>query len=216
MAKLLEIPQDVIDCVVAAVGDDSRLLKQCSLVSSSFLRPSRKQLFSSINLISDQTCQGIHQLLVKDPFIQSFVRTITVEENMECNMNGTSLLAILRLPFCHLECFTIRDPFQICWKWKNFSSELKDALSNIIHLSTLKTLSLRCIPGLPITFFTPIIHLTTLELHFFSPNDFDDENSNPLTWAASKGMAPMASHTVIDQCVWHFRQNYVHGTKFSS
>ena len=57
------------------------------------------------------------------------------------------------------------------------SSELKDALSNIIHLSTLKTLNINGITKVPLTFLLPVVHLTTLELHSISPNDFYDENS---------------------------------------
>jgi hypothetical protein len=99
----MEVPQDIIDNVIAAVGDDTRVLKQCTLVSSSFLLPSRKQLFSRISLRSDKPCQGIHEFLVQNPVIQSFVRTITLEQMSPSGpkipewMNGTSLLAILRL-----------------------------------------------------------------------------------------------------------------------
>jgi hypothetical protein len=56
-----KIPQDIIDKIIAEVGDDTRLLKQCSLVSSSFLLPSRRQLFSRITLSDDQACQRIWQ-----------------------------------------------------------------------------------------------------------------------------------------------------------
>jgi len=190
------------------------LLKQCSLVSSSFLLPSRKQLFSRITLRSDETCQGIHRFLVQNPFIQSFVRAITLSDRRSGNFsqwmngcNGTSLLAILRLPFCCLEFFSInlysslraRGPKP--WNWNNFSSELKDALSKIILSSNLKTLSLKGIIKVPIT---QIVHLTTLELHSVSVNDFDDENSSSL--AGLKGVVPMASHTVIDRCVWRLRE----------
>ena len=224
-AKSMDIPQDIIDNVIAAVGDsdDKCLLKQCALVSSSFLRPSRKQLFSRITLRSDRTCQGIHQFLVQNPVIQSFVRTITLMDSWGYMipewMNGTSLLAILRLPFSCLECFSIivhRDfGNRYSWDWNSFSSELKDALSNIIlHSSSLKTLSLRGIAKVPITFFLRIVHLTTLELHSLSPNDFGDENSSSLAQAAPKGVAPTASHTVIDRCVWHFRKGRMRGTRF--
>ena len=47
-------------------------------------------------------------------------------------MNGTSLPAILRLPFHRLECFTVCDSGRNPWNWNSFSSELKDALSIII------------------------------------------------------------------------------------
>jgi hypothetical protein len=217
MAKSVEIPQDIIDNVIAAVGDDNRLLKQCTLVSSSFLLPSRKQLFSTITLNCDQICQGIHQFLVQNPVIQSSVRAISLETSRPYYtrsewMNGTSLLAILQLPFCRLERFTIR----INCDWSSFSSELKDALLNIIHSSTLKTLSLTDITNVPITVFLHIVHLTTLELSLLH---FCDENSNTLTRAASKGVAPIASDTVIDRCVWYLREDseeHTHGTIFPS
>jgi hypothetical protein len=224
----VEIPQDIIDSVIAAVGDDRHLLKQCALVSSSFVLPSRKQLFSRISLTSDQTCQGIHQFLVQNPVIQSFVRTITLtggSGSRACKwMNGTSLLAILRLPFCRLECFSINVRRErllwpgIHWNWYSFNSELQEALSNIIHSSSLKTLSLTGITEVPISFFLRIVHLTTLELHSLSPNDFGSENSSSLTRAASKGVTPlaMASHPVIDRCVWQFGLGHVRSTIFPS
>ena len=134
MSKSVEIAQDIIDSAIAAVGDDTRLLKQCSLLSSSFLRPSRKQLFTRITLSDDETCQEIHQFLVQNPTIQSFVRTITLTDTLDpwtTNwrprsiewVNGTSSLAILRLPFCRLECFSIRGlRKRFPWNWNSFSS----------------------------------------------------------------------------------------------
>jgi hypothetical protein len=233
MVKSLEIPQDIIDNVIAAVGDDRRLLKQCALVSFSFLHSSRKQLFSRITLKSDHTCQRIHQFLIQNPVIQSYVRTITITEDIWRTsgshfldwINGTSLLAILRLPFCHLECFSIcgiryhalgwnEENSIFTWNWNGFSSELKDALMNIIHSSTLKTLFLEEIINVPITLFLHL-HLTTLDLTLY-PDDFCDENSNPLTQVASNGVTPIASHTVIDRFVWHLEMIYVYGTRLPS
>ena len=231
MTKSVEIPQDIIDNVIVAVGDDTHLLKQCTLVSSSFLLPSRKQLFSRITLRNDQTCQGIYQLLIRNPVIQPFVRAITLMDNSFWQwdykfpewMNSNSLLAILRLPFCCLEYFSIivrlvghqKWNWSRIWDWNNFSSELKDALSNIAQSSNLKTLSLEGIIKVPITFFLHTVRLTTLELHSLLPSDFGSENSSSQTQASSKGVASMASHTAIDRCVWHFRRESRRGTRFS-
>lgn len=108
MAKSVEIPQDTIYNVIAAVGDDTHLLKQCSLVPSLFLYPSRKQLFSRITLDSDETCQEIHQFFVQNPVIQPCVRTITINSKINSKTDstwphkwtsGVSPLAILRLRF---------------------------------------------------------------------------------------------------------------------
>ena len=224
MKKSVEIPQDIIDSIISAVGDDTRLLKQCSLVSSSFLLPSRKKLFSRITFSSDQSCQKIHQFLVQNPVIQSSVRAITLTEYIPSWssgntkwMNGTSLLAILRLPFCCLEhlsinvspCYWNPKP----WNWNNFGGELKDALSNIVYSSNLKTLSLEGITNFPITFFLPIVHLTELELRSVSPNDFSYKNSSSLT----NGVVP-----VIDRCTWclkeysEHRSEHARGTRFPS
>ena len=231
MSKSVELPQDVIDTVIAAAGDDTQLLKQCSLVSSSFLLPSRKHLFSRIVIGDDQTSQGIHRLLIQNPVIQTFVRAITLTEYMSNWsktpewINGTSLLAILRLPYSCLECFSIvcedddegdmvfyvtEDAFP-SYKpldWNCFSSDMKDALSNIVSSSTLKTICLDGITNVPSTSFLHIAHITTLELHSLTPNYFCDENS--LTPAASKGVAPMVSNTVIDRCVWRYGEQHVH------
>ena len=228
--KSLEIPLDIIDSVIAAVGNDTRVLKQCALVSSSFLHSSRKQLFSRITLRSGQNCQKIHQIFLQNPVIQSFVRTITLTEYRIIGkpkfpnwINGTSLLAILRLPFCRLECFSIcagrywnfnGHRYSSC-DWNSFSSALKDALSNIIHSSTPKTLSLEGVTNVPTTLFLDL-HLTTLKL-LLSPEDFCDENSTSLTRVASQGVAPIASHTVIDRLVWHLDdEEHVHSTRLPS
>ena len=209
--NLKDIPQDIIDNVVAAIGDDKDLLRKCALVSHSFLHPSRKQLFSRIHLSSKRNCDRIHQLLVQNAVILSFVRTITLNVYLltsRRNFERTSLLGILRLPFCCLEHFSITAGrtqilFRGPYDWNRFSSEMKDALSSIIHLPTLKTLSLYRIQ-MPITFFHRIVHLSTLELSSLSPYDFGNENSSSLTRAASKEVRPTASDAVIDRCVWRF------------
>ena len=210
MAKPKDIPQDIIDNVIAAIGDDKDLLKKCALVSSSFLHPSRKQLFTEIHISSYRPCDGIHQLLVQSALIRSFVRTInldlTIISPYSEGEKSTPLFDVLRLPFCCLERFSIfagRNAFSYePYNW-NDSSEMKDALSNIIHLPTLKTLSLYCV-RMPIAFFHRIVHLTTLELSYLSPYDFGNKNSSSLTRAASKKVRPTASDAVIDRCVWCF------------
>ena len=226
MAKSIDIPQDIIDSVIAAVGDDTQLLKQCSLVSTSFLLPSRKHLFSRITIKNDETFQEFHQFFVQNPVVQTFVRAIAWHITPE-RKNDTSLLAILRLPFCCLESFSIasRDEddgdgdmiFMISedwWPglldWNSFSGELKDALSNIILSSSLKTLSFEGITNIPTTLLLDIAHLTTLELISLTPNDFCYENSSSLTLAALKGEAPVASDIVVDRCVWRYGYEQSH------
>ena len=97
----------------------------------------------------------------------------------------------------------------------DFGSELKDLL--IHHASCIMipsrptlTLSIEGITKVPTTYFLYIVHLTTLELHSVSTDDFGYENSSSLTRAASKGVSPATSHVVnllvIDQRMWLLRE----------
>ena len=214
---MVTIPQDIIYYIIEAVasGDyDRRSLKACALVSSSFLLPCRKHLFSNLYLTRDQTCQRLHQFLVENPVVQSFVRSITI---VLYNLLPIckSLIALLRLPFRCLESFRITrndvwSQFPLDWN-DDFSSELKDTLSTVIHLSTLKTLHLMRI-RVPITLFLGI-NLTKLELTDDLSNAFDGEQSRLLTPGASEGVAATPPHTVVDHCVWGYFKP-VHGTVF--
>ena len=99
MAISVAIPQDIIDNMIEAVDDDKRLLKKYALVSSSFLLPCRKRLFSKIFLGRIEICEEFHQFLVENPVVLSFVRKITfkLHRSSWCftTMNRTSLIAIL-------------------------------------------------------------------------------------------------------------------------
>ena len=99
MAISVAIPQDIIDNIIEAVGDDKRLLKKYALVSSSFLLPCRKRLFSKVSLGRIEICEEFHQFLVENPVVQSFVRKITFKLHRSSwrftTMNRTSLIAIL-------------------------------------------------------------------------------------------------------------------------
>ena len=202
MANSVEIPQDIIDNVIAALGNDKPSLKQCALVSSSFLLPSRKQLFNSIRFgHDDEACRRLHQLLVQNPVIRSFVRRIDVYHRAWGSKLtfDKSVLAILQLPFCHLEELLFSS-----WKavnWSGFSGELKDALSTLIHSPTLKILYLENVDNAPITLFLGIVHLMKLVLSSVSLNYSDGEQPSSLT---PKGVGTTASRTMIDQCVWCF------------
>ena len=207
----VEIPQDIIDNVIAALGKDKCSLKQCALVSSSFLFPSRKQLFYSMNFKGkDEAYHRLHQVLVQNPAIRSFVRRITVNHRWGFKPTfDKAVLAILQLPFCHLE------EFLFCYQqppvnWSGLSSELKDALSTLIHSSTLKILHLTNVKNAPITLFLGIVHLTKLYLSEVSLNYSGGKQPSSLT---PKRVVTSASQAVIDKCVWSFWEP-AHGRRF--
>ena len=213
---MVAIPQDIIDSIIEAVGDDKRLLKKCALVSSSFLLPCRKHLFSKIFLGRNRACQRLHQVLVENPVVQSFVRSIIID--LDVLLDRKSLIALLRLPFCCLESLSINGDhgwFFASLNWNDLSSELKDILLTVLYSSTLlKTLHLIKI-NVPIMFFLDSdINLNKLVMTDldFALNELD---GRLLTPAASEGVATTASHTVVDHCVYkYFRA--LHGTRFST
>ncbi|EDR08418.1 uncharacterized protein LACBIDRAFT_326852 [Laccaria bicolor S238N-H82] len=203
MANSVEIPQDIIDNVIVALGNDTPSLKQCALVSSSFLLPSRKQLFYSIRFgFNNEACHKLHQFFVQNPVIISFVRRIKFHPGWDYTpLFDKLLLAILQLPFCHLEEFSLDSMGIGVVNWTDLSGELKDALSTLIHSPTLKILHLRYVDNAPVTLFLGIVQLLKLHLSSVSLNYSDGEQPSSLI---PKGVATTASHTVIDRCVWFF------------
>ena len=189
MASSVVIPQDIIDNIIDAV--DYRSLETCALVSSSFLLPSRKRLFSSVFLVTAPACQRLHQFLVENPVVQSFVRCITIcwGYRSDFDTSQSSLISILRLPFCYLKSFSMERHSN----WNNYSSELKVALSNITHSPTLETLNFSELDNMPIALLQDV-HLTQLTLQSISPL-FDGKQSS---------VALEASRTVVDRCEWKF------------
>jgi hypothetical protein len=219
------IPLDIIENILSEIGDDTPLLQQCSLVSSSFHLFSRKHLFSEVFIKSAQTCRRLHLVLVQNPEIPPLIRKIRILDpgnNRSSHVlspemgwiNGDSLFNILQFPFRFLRCleFSIakadytRNLYPL--DWTCLRNELKAALSSIVQLSTLETLSLDGINHLPTTFFLNIARLMTLELTFLSPDLFCDENTSSLTRAASNlNLKEVMSITSqVDQCVWRFKK----------
>jgi hypothetical protein len=73
------IPQDIIDHIVESVPrHDTYLLRICTLVSRSFLYPSHKQLFADISLGTQEQCLALLDVLVKHPYIQSYVKILEI------------------------------------------------------------------------------------------------------------------------------------------
>jgi hypothetical protein len=105
--------------------------------------------------------------------------------------NNSDLIALLRFPFCRLHQFTLSLWHESHWNF--FSSELKDALSAIIHSSSLETLHISHL-DVPMTFFQGM-HVEKLIL--------SSGQSPLLTTAASEGGATI-SHAVVDHCEWNF------------
>ena len=73
----MDIPQDIIDNIIAAVGDVTRLLKQCSLVFPSLKQELRSE---ATNL-----ARGFTKFSSKIQPFHSSVRDITLPEYIDCS-----------------------------------------------------------------------------------------------------------------------------------
>jgi hypothetical protein len=70
--------KEIIDNIIEELSSDEDTLKQCSTVSQSFYVPSRRHLFSSINLCEIERAVLFHCLLIQTPDIARHVRMIEV------------------------------------------------------------------------------------------------------------------------------------------
>jgi hypothetical protein len=191
----MAMPQEIIDEIIKAVATDKDSLDNCSLVCSSFLLPCRRHRWYAIPIrLAHPECEGYYQLFVENAVLRSFVRRITIyDDNVpgDCYDKWNQfLVAFLRLPFCRLR-------YLLLFLWDiEFNSELKDAISAIIHSSSFEPV---CVSNLdmPITIFQGI-HAEKLYLNF---RDLCRQSA-PLTTAASEGGATTATHAVVDHCEW--------------
>jgi hypothetical protein len=105
----MAIPQEIkeiINEIIEALGDEKLWLKNCTLVSSSFLLACRRCLWCKISLRPG--LKGLHQVFVQNPVLQSFVTSITIicHGYRIYDSSEHDLTAVLRLPFCRMRSFT--------------------------------------------------------------------------------------------------------------
>src|SRR5260370_707749 len=73
MQSRMSVGISIESCVTSHVTHSRlTLLKTCALVSSLFLLPTRKRLFSRISLSSKRSCDELHQLIPVNPVLKSF------------------------------------------------------------------------------------------------------------------------------------------------
>ncbi|KAF5374483.1 hypothetical protein D9615_009064 [Tricholomella constricta] len=78
MVLVLRIPEDIISTILDELSSDIEALKQCSLVSQSFLPLCHKLLFSDICLYHPTRSRGICRLIVDNPSFASYIRTVEI------------------------------------------------------------------------------------------------------------------------------------------
>ena len=161
------IPQDIIDNIIRNIGTHEKsLLRTYTLVSHSFLYPSRKRLFAHISLHSTQYCRGFLNLLVGHPYLQSYVKTLNISYHSLLRDNPAfenDLLPLLHLLLCSLE--ELRFGALIMpVDWHDLSTNLRDTLSDMIHSPSLTFLTLNALTNVPNELFIGLKGVQTLSL----------------------------------------------------
>lgn len=180
------VSQEIVDNIIENINvDEKKNLRRLSLVSRSFLYPCRKKLFAKIALAHQEQSQGLLSVLAQHPYIQSSVRHLVIHYpgSFRYNFYGPTtfkpndeptLLSLLRLPFLSLRTLVFY-PSSEC-HWPKLSSDLRDALSGVIHSPSLTSLELLCAVCVPTTLFLGLKGIRTLNLYGVHLSDVDDEH----------------------------------------
>lgn len=170
MINSLSTPQDIVEAIIEIADYDTLL--QCALVSQSFLFPSRKMLFSDIVLQNEMQSDRLQRILVQNPYIQSFIKSLTIlnkedgegpHQWLTGKRSISALLATLHLPLHHMASFSlISSPFPIYWSYLH--DTLKSALRNIFCSPSLTKLRISGFQDIPIPFLFHLNHIQDLVL----------------------------------------------------
>jgi hypothetical protein len=150
MVQQPSIPQDIIDHIIESVpSHDTYLLRTCTLVSRSFLYPSRKRLFADIKLGTQEQLLALLDVLVKHPYVQSYVKILQIDNPIPSIQYGrryskinrmkteNTLLSVLRLPMRSIE--------SLCLRFSSYhepSGNLIETLSDLIRSPSFTSLTL--------------------------------------------------------------------------
>jgi hypothetical protein len=172
MSSFPQIPYDVIETIVERLRNDKATLKNCSLVSHSFLLLSRRWLFSVILLDTSLASQRLYHLLKVNPTIAPMIRELFIKIDSYPGSTGvmhdrylpTTLGLVSSLHLLSLHC-----TYKLTWQ--DLSTELCSAIvPHFESLAAVKFSSLR-LPISAVTNFTKLRSLSLLDI------DFDDDGS---------------------------------------
>jgi hypothetical protein len=198
MVLSASVPQELIDIIVFAVHDtdDNSLrhetLQQCSLVSRSFLAPSRQWLFYHVTLDTAVKCRGIHGVLKANrseiaPLIKSLLIDPAYPDhslqddgawfgNPELIINEGTLPHVLSM-LSHVQTFKINQQARSLDWIVNFTPETHTAILNLLRLPSLTSISLFSLDHLPADAFINSVGLKEL---IISSCDFQGTKDLPV------------------------------------
>lgn len=165
--------QDIIDCVVEHLKDDSIHLKTCAQVSHSFLIPSRRHLFFTVSLDQPSSSQRLYDVLTCEPELALLIRQLHVtNSNIKLFDQPVwfaiekSLPGILRMVH-HVQMMQFCDFLKSGEErvsWDGLSIELQSVFVERLQSPSLVELGIEQIINIPFSVVRHFTHLTRLSL----------------------------------------------------
>ena len=196
----VEIPQEIIDTIVGQLSGHDDALRSCSLVSRSFLDPSHRNLFAIILLDGIEKTKRLHELLMFNSQLSSYIRDLTFVVAIPVDMTAQRLLSdwlqahdnaltsILRnVP--HLRHLALGDFRSYYLDWNMLSSDLQSVLSELFQSPFLATIK--------IFRFTNLLNLKGPNNHRIFPH-VKNLMLNKVTWGGPVTELVMPNLEVLD------------------
>ncbi|RDB15916.1 hypothetical protein Hypma_003504 [Hypsizygus marmoreus] len=185
------IPQDVINCILDLLKDDSHTLSTCALVAHSFRSLSQKYLFTriTVNLSSDQRCapriQELHDLLTTNCSLAGNIHNLTIV----LPFNSFEALPTLRM-LSQLHKLTISSTDSLgqdrpCWH--DVGEEMRTFIYTLLRSPYLVDISLQLIQDFPFWYLTHCAQLKRIYLGDLIPSDDQDPAIPLITTTESPG-----------------------------
>ncbi|KAF5374428.1 hypothetical protein D9615_009059 [Tricholomella constricta] len=166
MVLSLSIPEDIISTILDELSSDNESLKQCSLVSQSFLPLCHKLLFSSICLNHPTRTRGFYRVITNNVSFASYIRRVEIISSVSPEFRGRDwvtfehTLAPLLQALHNLHAFTLRKNFLPPLPWNTLPADLR---STILDLS-VPSITLAHVANVPMGHFRRFICLKDLKL----------------------------------------------------
>lgn len=215
---MLLIPADIIYAIIDEIRTDTHTLKQCSLVSRSFLSYSHRHLFAAIQLDHPTQCRGLYRVLMQNPSLVSYIRRLVIVANVKPEFRGRdwvtieNTLSTVILMLHNLHAFTLRNTFERPIAWDVLPIDFRSA---ILDLSTtgIHTITLHNLANLPIANFSRFLRLKQLQLLDIHMDH--DHSINVNAWLASLLRPKTQPRRITTEKQGHLESLDIQGSKVS-
>jgi hypothetical protein len=170
------LPQELIDVIINQV-DDRKTLKACSLVASSFVCPSQRLLFHTVDLDNailtprKKAYARFLRLLTLNPLLGTYVRSLRLGDDSEDFGFSRSWIIHAKhlpqlfqlLPWLEIFSLTFNSDDR---SWKSIPADIRAAFERLFYLPTVQAVSLEFIRGFPPQLLFDLMRLKRLSLSF--------------------------------------------------